>query len=233
MLLALSMRTCTKCSVSYTDVVGNFDRCRMKKDGTWNHVALCKKCAKAYNAQKYENNREKILARNARYIEKNQEKWKEYYRQYGIDNAEARKEYRKKYYQDPAVKARHKNTCKAWNESHIDETKLYHQQHYRENTAYYIAKDLKRSKAERVATPAWCNLTKCQEFYAEARRLTKETGIAHEVDHIDPIQGELVCGMHVHNNLQILTFKENNLKRHKFTPYGIDGSGNRYEIIDP
>ncbi len=225
------VRTCTKCSICYPDVISNFRKSKRKKDGTYSYAAECKKCAKAYHAQRYKENTQEIRARNDKWKEENLEKLKAYYKRYGIENAEARKEYRKQYYQDPANKERHKRVCKDWNEQNLEKTKLYRTQHYQENKAYYVAKDLKRSKAERKATPAWCDLTKCQEFYAEARRLTEETGIPHQVDHVDPIQGRLVCGMHVHNNLQVLTLIENNLKRHKFTPYGIDKDGNRYELL--
>ena len=70
-----------------------------------------------------------------------------------------------------------------------------------------------RRASIRAATPAWADLDKIKEIYIEAARLTAETGIPHEVDHIIPLQGETVTGLHVHNNLQILTQEENRRKR--------------------
>jgi 5-methylcytosine-specific restriction endonuclease McrA len=47
------------------------------------------------------------------------------------------------------------------------------------------------------------------DIYAEARRLSVETGIPHEVDHILPIKGYHLSGLHVPWNLRILTKTEN------------------------
>jgi 5-methylcytosine-specific restriction endonuclease McrA len=48
--------------------------------------------------------------------------------------------------------------------------------------------------------------------------MTKETGINYEVDHIIPLQGKLASGLHVYNNLQIITQSENRSKNNKYTP---------------
>ena len=50
------------------------------------------------------------------------------------------------------------------------------------------------------------------------------------MDHIDPLQAELVCGLHCFENLQVLPRGENRAKQNKFTPYRIDADGNRYEL---
>lgn len=77
-----------------------------------------------------------------------------------------------------------------------------------------------RQASRRKATPKW--LTKEQhevilEFYTKAVELEKQTGIPHEVDHIIPLKHDLVCGLHVPWNLQILTENENIIKSNKFT----------------
>jgi len=74
--------------------------------------------------------------------------------------------------------------------------------------AYVIARQTRIKKA----TPKWADLDAIKQFYVEAQRLTKETRIPHEVDHIIPIKGKLVSGLHVPANLQILTEKQNQTK---------------------
>lgn len=65
------------------------------------------------------------------------------------------------------------------------------------------------------ATPAWANKKEIEKIYFEAARLTKETGIPHEVDHYYPIKSRVVCGLHCEANLRVITAEENMKKGNK------------------
>lgn len=66
------------------------------------------------------------------------------------------------------------------------------------------------------ATPRWADRSAMREMYAEAKRLTRETGIRHEVDHIYPVSSSTICGLHVHTNLRIMTATANLAKSNRW-----------------
>ena len=74
---------------------------------------------------------------------------------------------------------------------------------------------VKYSDIKLCATPSF-DQNGIPAFYKEAKRLTRETGIVYTVDHIIPIKGEFVTGLHVASNLQILTLRDNCRKGNKY-----------------
>ena len=113
---------------------------------------------------------------------------------------------------------------KDWNASNPEKVRLINQRkriengdhlraerrkHYRENSARYKAQSIARKKHVKQATPSWADMEKIAAFYVEAERLTKKTGIPHHVDHVYPLRGKTMCGLHVEGNLQILEAKAN------------------------
>lgn len=64
--------------------------------------------------------------------------------------------------------------------------------------------------------PQWADYDKIAEFYELAVELEKKTGVVHHVDHIIPLRGKNVCGLHVHTNLQVIPASKNCEKYNKF-----------------
>jgi 5-methylcytosine-specific restriction endonuclease McrA len=75
-----------------------------------------------------------------------------------------------------------------------------------------------RKRRHREATPTWLTKDerlKMRELYVQARKLTSITGERYVVDHIIPLRGEEVCGLHVPWNLKVITQEENLRKSNK------------------
>ncbi len=77
-------------------------------------------------------------------------------------------------------------------------------------------RDKDRAKANRrrcylkQATPPWADEAKIKEIYKQAAVLNLS------VDHIIPLSNKNVCGLNVHQNLQIIPLKDNLQKSNKF-----------------
>lgn len=92
---------------------------------------------------------------------------------------------------------------------------------YRQANREAVNRRSRRYCAERHAMklqrcPIWADKIKIQEFYDRASQLSIATGVEHEVDHIIPLKGKFVSGLHVETNLQILTMSANRSKNNKF-----------------
>jgi hypothetical protein len=81
------------------------------------------------------------------------------------------------------------------------------------------ALEAKRRAAKMQRTPAWLSkeqLLEIENFYTKAKDLETLTGIQYHVDHIIPLQGKLVCGLHVPWNLQVIPGIDNIKKSNKW-----------------
>jgi len=131
------------------------------------------------------------------------------------------KEYRKAYYpkNKDKILARNKNLyytnrekrliqCKEYRLNNLEKDKLV-KKLYKQNNRWKTNFDnARRRSAKTNATPKWVDLNKIKEVYKNCPK-------GYEVDHIIPLRSKIVCGLHVHWNLQYLTPSANLAKSNK------------------
>lgn len=77
-----------------------------------------------------------------------------------------------------------------------------------------------RNKRIKLQTPKWADIDAIKKIYLKCKLMNLEQNI-YQVDHIYPLNGENICGLHIAENLQIITAKENFSKGNKM-PYEKD-----------
>lgn len=196
----MDTKICTRCNIEKS--VEKFSSNKRLKSGL---ASRCKEChSEMYREWRIKNaeyksvkkrewylqNREHALQYAKDYVEENKDqvsiknkRWYENNREYILNKA-------KEYYKNNAETQRKKSL----------EWKLL-------NRGVATASQRMRELAKRKATPSW--LTEEQkeaikDFYWLAKDLEKVSGEKYHVDHIIPIKGEDVCGLHVPWNLQVL-----------------------------
>jgi 5-methylcytosine-specific restriction endonuclease McrA len=137
----------------------------------------------------------------------------EYFANY--NRSEAGKNAKKQYY------AKNRDMVIARAQARPDQDKRQYQQRYQKaNPELYKVNTSFRRRRFREATPKWLSPEQKLEIklqYRLAIELSRRTKIRYVVDHVVPLQGETVCGLHVPWNLEVIT-QEQNLKKSNLLP---------------
>lgn len=194
------MITCTICTI--TKELNCYDKKRRQ----------CKDCRNNAKRPYYWKNREKILQQVKLYKEHNKEKVllarKRWYAAHS-----------KEYYQK--TKTMHATKSKKYRGKDLERHRAKHRQWVKNNPAQCNFLNAKRRAIKLQRTPKWLTALdwqKIDEYYKYAAFLSDSLKIPHEVDHIIPLCGETISGLHCPSNLQILTASENAKKHNKY-PY--------------
>ena len=157
---------------------------------------------KAYSKAYYEANKEKIKASCTAYYEKNKGKRKAQIKAWQQVNEEKKRAYSKAYY-----------------EANAEELKAKDRAYSKANRDKKTANENKRYASKLNRTPSWLtkeDLAKIEDIFRMARKRTQVEGIQYHVDHIIPLQGKNISGLHVPSNLQILRATENLSKGNRY-----------------
>ena len=115
-----------------------------------------------------------------------------------------KKEYRQKNW-DAVAKSK-----KIWRENNPEKT-----------NAYLASRRARKKQAQ----PPWLteeHINQIIDKYKNSKRMKKLTGILHHVDHIVPLKGKNVCGLHVPWNLQVIPAKHNLEKHNLFDDWNLN-----------
>ena len=104
---------------------------------------------------------------------------------------------------------RHKEMRDKWREENREEVRVYNDKWRRANLKRACAHSRAHTLRKQRAMPIWANREAIQRFYE-----MRPEGM--QVDHIIPLRGKLVSGLHVETNLQYLPGVENNRKGNRY-----------------
>ena len=181
------------------------------KEIGFKHYYTGRPCKRGHINLRYASSKECVTCRVVKNQDENHiaylKQYKEQHKE--IHNADARKRYHNNIAKE---RERSKNkwlynkekimqTNKNWVENNPDKYKTM-----------YRARNAKRRLVVKQQMPKWADAVKIKEIYKN-----KPDGC--HVDHIIPLRGKLVSGLHVENNLQYLTASENSRKKNHY--YGV------------
>lgn len=198
----IRFRACTNCGASKPLEV--FSR---KPNGGFGRQPFCKPCQAACSKSWYAANPEKVAANNKIWQAANPAKVTAYRRSWYAVNVEKAAAKSKAWY--AANPERLTGKSKAWYAAHPEKAAIKNKAWREEHPSTMAAHASRRRASKLKATPPWADPLKIAEIFKQA--CPKK----FDVDHIYPLKGITVSGLHVEANLRPLCRRENGSKGNK------------------
>ena len=176
---------------------------------------MTKEERQAWNKAYYEANKEHLAARRKARYEANKQHVLEQHKKYRSENSTSVLEYQKQYYAEnkERISKRNKEYRESRREVFLQRSKNYYASH----SDKWAMKSRNRYYGLKNRTPQWADSEKIRAIYLDAAEF-RAAGLNVHVDHIYPIQGKKVSGLHVHDNLTIKLAEWNLSKGNRCEP---------------
>lgn len=195
---------CNKCQTLKS--IAEFGKDKNRHDGLHYMCLACRKLSRIANAETIQQQKREHYARNRELLlERKRISYPE--------KAEAKCAYARQYYHDNSEQ------CLKKNKEYIQRNPDYYKQMRLKQPEKVNAKENKRKAAKLQRIPCWLtpdDFWMIEQAYDICALRTKMTGIEWHVDHIIPLQGKLVSGLHMPYNLQVIPASINTSKGNKF-----------------
>ncbi len=190
LLSRINLKKCVECNeiLDYSEYHGS-----ILKNNLHNS---CKKCYSTSNKDYYNTHKQER---------------KDYQKDYYNSHKQERKEYHKEYYKDYYLANRTRLNLLSKEYAILNKGKysVYNKKYYLLHKSKFCAYAAKYRSCKITRTPKWASLVEIEKVYLNRRE-------GEHVDHIIPLQGELVSGLHCEHNLQYLPATINQSKGNKF-----------------
>jgi hypothetical protein len=160
-----------------------------------------------------------LAARSAEWAKANRDEMSLHQRKYRLRNPDAIRE-RSKTYHEQNREARSK-AMREWYAKNKDRMRELNREWVGNNKVRLYARMAARRAKHKRAIPKWLSASdfrNIEAIYQQARDTSSLTGVPHHVDHVLPLNGEYVSGLHVPENLRVVSAVENARKKNRFLP---------------